>query len=303
MKLLLMTKMVVVDLHLQLLMNGQFFETDSTNWDRRCAKASLSYSILRKRIADLEQEPELPQELKESLSVSGASIEVQLVIWCKSHKPSGAVVLHFMLLTVSQCGLQINTESSWNSFRLFTVTPPTSSETFHPWKLCLNIILCVRALRNSSWVVILRSWHAMQLRVRENDYFSRLTVSFPLISSRPRRVIFRGHGEYKKGSRMRMKNSEEMSDAVFAFLVERWCLRPDTNTSQVSGSQSVDRLFPFCHRSRVQANQFEGNHWERTVLTLLTALHRDLLRASQCLERCQEHLPSSRKPNKNLSTS
>ena len=27
---------------------------------------------------------------------------------------------------------------------------------------------------------------------------------------------------------MEMKNSGELSDAAFAFLVERWCLKPDT---------------------------------------------------------------------------
>ena len=30
---------VLTDIHLQWLGNGQFFETDFTNWDRRCAKA------------------------------------------------------------------------------------------------------------------------------------------------------------------------------------------------------------------------------------------------------------------------
>ena len=76
---------VLTNVHLQLLMNGQYFETDFMNWDRRCAKASLSYSILCKRVEDLEQEPELARELKKSLSTPGASIEVQLVTSCKSH--------------------------------------------------------------------------------------------------------------------------------------------------------------------------------------------------------------------------
>ena len=80
---------VLTNVHLQLLMNGQYFETDFMNWDRRCAKASLSYSILCKRVEDLEQEPELARELKKSLSTPGASIEVQLVTSCKSHKPPG----------------------------------------------------------------------------------------------------------------------------------------------------------------------------------------------------------------------
>ena len=78
------------DIHLRLLGNGQYFETDFTNWDRRCAKASMSYSTLCKRVGDLEQEPELARELRKSLSVPGAAIEVQLVTSCKSHKPPGA---------------------------------------------------------------------------------------------------------------------------------------------------------------------------------------------------------------------
>ena len=82
---------VLTNVHFQLLMNGQYFETDFMNWDRRCAKASLSYSILCKRVEDLEQEPELARKLKKSLSTPGASIEVQLVTSCKSHKPPGAV--------------------------------------------------------------------------------------------------------------------------------------------------------------------------------------------------------------------
>ena len=82
---------VLTDIHLQLLGIGQYFETDFTNWDRRCAKASMSYSTLCKRVEDLEQEPELARELRKSLPVPGAAIEVQLVTSCKSHKPPGAV--------------------------------------------------------------------------------------------------------------------------------------------------------------------------------------------------------------------
>ena len=55
---------VLTNVHFQLLMSGQYFETEFMNWDRRCAKASLSYSILCKRVEDLEQEPELARELK-----------------------------------------------------------------------------------------------------------------------------------------------------------------------------------------------------------------------------------------------
>ena len=76
---------VLTDIHLQLLGNGQHFETDFTNWDKRCASAS------RKRVEDLEQEPELARELRKFLSVPGAVIEVTLATACKSYKPPGAV--------------------------------------------------------------------------------------------------------------------------------------------------------------------------------------------------------------------
>ena len=80
---------VLTDIHLQLLGNGQYFETHFTNWDRWCAKASMSYSTLCKSVEDLEQEPELARELQKSLSVPVAAIEVQLVT--KSHRaPSAA---------------------------------------------------------------------------------------------------------------------------------------------------------------------------------------------------------------------
>ena len=83
-----MTKMVVTpllilkcltDILLQLLGNGQYFETDFTKWDKSCAKASMSCSTLCKRVEDLRQEPELARTLRKSLSVPGAAIEVQLV--------------------------------------------------------------------------------------------------------------------------------------------------------------------------------------------------------------------------------
>ena len=108
---------VLTNVHLQLLMNCQYFETDFMNWDKRCAKASLSYSILCKRVDDLEQEPEIARELKNSMSAPGASNEVQLVTSCKSHKPPGAVKFRNIHSAprhafASQCGLQVNTESS-----------------------------------------------------------------------------------------------------------------------------------------------------------------------------------------------
>ena len=82
---------VLTEMHLQLLENDKYSETDFANRDKRCAKASMTYSILCKRVEDLEQEPELARELRKSLSVPGAAVEVQLVTSCKSHRPPGAV--------------------------------------------------------------------------------------------------------------------------------------------------------------------------------------------------------------------
>ena len=81
---------VLTNIHLQLLVNGQYFETDFPNWDKRCAKASMSHSATCRRVEDLQQEPELARPLCKSLSVPGASIEVQLVPSCESHKPPSA---------------------------------------------------------------------------------------------------------------------------------------------------------------------------------------------------------------------
>ena len=77
-------------IHLQVLENGQYFETDLTNGDIRCAKASALYISLCKHVENLEQEPELARELSRSLFAQGAAVEVQLVTSCKSHKPPGA---------------------------------------------------------------------------------------------------------------------------------------------------------------------------------------------------------------------
>ena len=147
---------VLTNVHLQLLMNGQYFETDIMNRDRRCAKASLSYSILCKRVEDLEQEPELARVLKKSLSTPGASIEVQLVTSCKSHKPPGAVKFRNIHSAPRHAfaGLAMWSASQHREhlkqFPTLYRDTATSSRTFHPSKLCLGIILCVWTLRKSS---------------------------------------------------------------------------------------------------------------------------------------------------------
>ena len=72
----LVDRNVLTNVHLQLLINGQHFETDFR--DRRCAKASMSYSILCSRVEDLEQEPELARELKK-IPVNSWSIDQSTV--------------------------------------------------------------------------------------------------------------------------------------------------------------------------------------------------------------------------------
>ena len=67
-----------------------------------------------------------------------------------------------------------------------------------------------------------------QKRARGSEHYTRSIISFSPISSGPQNVILKGNGEYKEVSGMAMKNSGEVSDAAFAFLVERWCVNPDT---------------------------------------------------------------------------
>ena len=52
---------------------------------------------------------------------------------------------------------------------------------------------------------------------------SRLTHQFVASRRHPERLW-----RVQKGSGMVMQNSGELSDAAIAFLVERWCPRPDT---------------------------------------------------------------------------
>ena len=56
----------------------------------------------------------------------------------------------------------------------------------------------------------------------EVDHFL-LTHQFVTSKRHPERLW-----RVRKGSGMGMKNSGEVSDAAFAFLVERWCVSPDT---------------------------------------------------------------------------
>ena len=67
-----------------------------------------------------------------------------------------------------------------------------------------------------------------QTRVRGSDYFFEvdhflLTHQFVTSKRHPERLW-----RVQKGSGMGIKNSGEVSDAAFAFLVERWCVSPDT---------------------------------------------------------------------------
>ena len=80
-------------------------------------------------------------------------------------------------------------------------------------------------------MAILKSWRATQLpsdegpkkrRLREVDFFL-LTHQFVASKRHPERLW-----RVQKVSGMAMKNSGELSDAAFAFFVERLCLKPDT---------------------------------------------------------------------------
>ena len=81
-------------------------------------------------------------------------------------------------------------------------------------------------------MVIPRSLRATQLacqkRVRGNDHDAKLTVPVSLTSLWLRGAILKGCGECRKVQAWWMQNSGELSDAAIAFLVERWCPRPDT---------------------------------------------------------------------------
>ena len=108
---------VLTNIHLQLLGNGLYFETDFTNWDKHCAKTSMSFSALCKRVEDLEQDPELARELRKSLSVPGAAIEVQLVTSCTSHKPPGDVKFRNIHSGCVFCEKFRRSEGGWTTFR------------------------------------------------------------------------------------------------------------------------------------------------------------------------------------------
>ena len=134
---------------------------------------------------------------------------------------------------------------------------------------------------------------------------------------------------------MGMKNSGEVSDAACAFLVERWCLKPDTLSAFsidlygrfegdiiiVAKNRALTKHFVWRMKpqkpilqikveeiSDISVKFLEVRVWKdgsRFVTGLQfkpTSLWQSLgadLRASPCLVRYREHQPSSRKPNRN----
>ena len=202
------------------------------NWDRRCAKASLSYSILCKRVEDLEQEPELARELKKSLSTPGASIEVQLVTSCKSHKPPGAV-----------------------KFRNIHSAPRHAFAGLAMWSASQHIeqLKQFPTLYRDTRDFI---QNISSLKALPEHYFVRLDIEEFFMSGDPEILACDAAGLSEEGPRKRLlyvvdhfllthqfvtskrhperlmastkKVQAWVSDAAFSFLVERWCVNRDT---------------------------------------------------------------------------
>ena len=82
---------VFTDIHLQLLGNGQFFETDFTNWIDGVRKLRCHTLPCVNVLKISSKNLNLRENFGKSLAVPGAAIGVQLVTSCKSHKPPGAV--------------------------------------------------------------------------------------------------------------------------------------------------------------------------------------------------------------------
>ena len=228
----------LTNVHLKLLENGQYFETDFTNWDARCTKASMSYSALCKRVEVLEREPDLAKMLRKSLSSPGAKIEVQLVTSCKSHKPPGQIKFRNVHSAPRHAfaGLAIwSAKQHREQLKQFPTLYRDTRDFIH----------------NISALKALPEHYFVRLDIEEffmsGDPDALASDAAGLSEEGPRKrllydvdrfllthqfVASRRHPErlwrVQKGSGMGMKNSGELSDAAFAFLVERWCLKPDT---------------------------------------------------------------------------
>ena len=229
---------MLTNIHLQLLENGQYFKSDFTNWDERCEKASMSYSALCKRVEDLEREPDLARMLRKSLSSPGAKIEVQLVTSCKSHTPPREIKFRNIHSAPRHAfaGLAIwSAKQHREQLKQFPTLYRDTRDFIH---------------------------HISALKASPENYFVRLDIEEFFMSGDPevlasdaaglseegprkrllcevvrfllthQFVASRRHPErlwrVQKGSGMEMKNSGELSDTAFAFLVKRWCLKPDT---------------------------------------------------------------------------
>ena len=198
----------------------------------------MSYSTLCKRVEDLEQEPELARELRKSLSVPGAAIEVQLVTSCKSHKPPGAVKFRNIHSAPRHAFAGLAVWSAKQHRQQFGQFPTLYRDT----RDFIHNISALKALPEHYFVRLdiekffmsgdpeILAYDAAGLSdegprkrvLREVDLFI-LTHQFVASKRHPGRLW-----RVQKGSGMGMKNSGELSDAAFAFLVERWCLKSDT---------------------------------------------------------------------------
>ena len=199
----------------------------------RCHTPSLC-----KRVEDLEQEPELARELRKSLSVPGAAIEVQLVSSCKSHKPPGAVKFRNIHSAPRHAFASLAMWSAKQHSEPLRQFPTLYRDT----RDFIHNISALRALLEHYFVRLdieeifmsgdpeILAYDAAGLSdegprkrlLREVDFF--LPTHQFVASERHPEWLWR----VQKGSGMEMKNSGELSNAAFAFLVERWCLKPDT---------------------------------------------------------------------------
>ena len=228
---------VLTNIHLKLLGIGQCFESGVTNWDQRCAKASMSYSGLCKRVEDLEREPDLARLLRKSLSSPGDKIEVQLVTSCNSHKPPGEIKFRNIHSAPRHAfaGLAIwFVKQHREQFKQFPTLYRDTRDFIHH-------ISALKALPEHYFVRLDIEGFFMigdpevlasdAAGLSEEGPRKRLLCEVDRFLLTHQFVASRRHPErlwrVQNGSGKEMKNSGK-SDADFAFLVERWCLKPDT---------------------------------------------------------------------------
>ena len=190
----------------------------------------MSCSTLCKRVEDLRQEPEIARTLRKSLSFPGAVIEVQLVTSCKSHKPPGAVKfrnIHSAPRHVVACLTMWSATQHREQLQQFPTLYRDTRDFIHnisalkAWPEHYFVRLDIEEFFTSGDPEIL-ACDAAGLseegpRKRPLCEVDRFLLTHPFVASRrhPARLW-----REQKGSGMGMKNSGELSDATFAYLVD-----------------------------------------------------------------------------------